>query len=166
MLIYRYANVGRPGSVHDAAVFRDSRIFEMFGISNLSTNYHIIADGAFPLLKWLMKPYTKKELNATEINFNYRLSSARMTVENAFGRLKGRWRILSKRMDFSLSHCKNIIKACLILHNLCEINNDCFHNEWVDDLDIIDVPQRNFNDNNTQTPKFMRNCIAECLMQN
>ena len=35
-----------------------------------------------------------------------------MSVENAFGRLKGQWRCLLKRMDFALENVPNVVAAC------------------------------------------------------
>lgn len=94
----------------------------------MKTNLHLISDAAFPLLTWIIKPYLiSNDMSLAQRNFNYRLSSARMTVENSFGRLKGRWRILLKRVDVSLGNMKNIIKACLILHNLCETQDETFY---------------------------------------
>ena len=41
------------------------------------------------LLQWLMKPYQPSaDLDEDKRRFNFRISSARMVVENAFGRLK------------------------------------------------------------------------------
>jgi hypothetical protein len=97
---------------------------------------HIIGDAAFPLMPWLLKPYTQRlNMPIKEFNFNYRMSSARMTVENSFGRLKGRWRILLNRSDFSLDNIKAIIKTCLVLHNLCESRRDPYNVVW--DAEIV-----------------------------
>ncbi|GFY67024.1 protein ALP1-like [Trichonephila inaurata madagascariensis] len=70
-------NVGWPGSVHDARVFRNSVIFSRYS--------------AYPLLPWVMKPYGGRLTREME-NFNKKLSCGRVSVEHAFGQLKGRWR--------------------------------------------------------------------------
>ena len=62
--------------------------------------------------------------------FNYRLSRARMVVENAFGRLKGRWCCLLKRNDASIVNVPSIVGACVTLHNQCELQSDAFDNDW------------------------------------
>ena len=56
-----------------------------------------------------------------------------MAVENAFGRLKGRWRCLLKRNDNNLQHVPNIIASCCILHNLCEVWGEAFDDSWFQD---------------------------------
>ena len=53
-----------------------------------------------------------------------------MVVENSFGRLKMRWRCLSKRLDCKLNNVINIVAACVTLHNLCETIGDAFLEEW------------------------------------
>ena len=52
--------------------------------------------------------------------FNNMLRSARNQIECAFGRLKSRWRILSKTMDLDTEHVPSVVYACFVLHNFCE----------------------------------------------
>jgi len=49
-----------------------------------------------------------------------------MAVERAFGMLKGRWRILLKKIDMPLRNLPDIVIASLCLHNLCILENDEF----------------------------------------
>ena len=69
-----------------------------------------------------MKPF-----NTIPEVFQLSLSSSRIVVENAFGRLKARWRKLCKRNDMDIDNVPNVIAACCILHNICEKNGDAFH---------------------------------------
>jgi len=78
-----------------------------------------------------MKPFAVTPHITTEKkNFNYQQSRACMVVENAFGRLKERWECLFKRLDFALENVPNIVAACVILHNLCEMYGNHFQPEW------------------------------------
>ena len=81
-----------------------------------------------------MKPYLENASSTTqERNFNYRQSRARMCLENAFGRLKGRWRCLLKRSDSHLCNVPNIGASCVVLHNFCELCGDHCLPEWIID---------------------------------
>ena len=55
-----------------------------------------------------------------------------MVVENAFGRLKGRWRCLQKRLDFKLANVPNVVGSCVVLHNICEQFGDACLEEWLE----------------------------------
>jgi DDE superfamily endonuclease len=63
-----------------------------------------------------------------------------MVVECAFGRLKGRWRVLLKRSDTQFPKTVQIITTCVILHNICENANELYRQEWnerVQDFDLL-----------------------------
>ena len=46
--------------------------------------------------------------------------------------LKGRWRILLKRVDVYLKSVPELVTTCLVLHNICIIFGDNFwKNEWM-----------------------------------
>lgn len=67
-------------------------------------------------------------------NYNYRLSSARMTIENSFGRLKVRWRVLLKKPDLHVDTMRKVIYVCMLLHNFCENNKEIVPQTWMDEV--------------------------------
>ena len=62
-----------------------------------------------------MKPYPEATRDPGEITFNKELSSPRVAIECAFGRLKSRWRILQKRLDSRITFSVKISVACAVL---------------------------------------------------
>lgn len=85
--------------------------------------YVIVADEAFPLKSYLMRPYSRVNLTGNEENkiFNYRLSRARRVVENAFGILSNRWRVFRTNIQVQPKSVDNIVLAACCLHNmLCQ----------------------------------------------
>ncbi len=123
-----------PGSVHDAKVFANSEISKSLRNGKLPVTYqtfipghekipnYLIRDPAYPLLPHCLKEYDTCDTNEKVI-FNSMVRSTRNPVECAFGRLKARWRVLTKRLDVDLTIAPTLIYACFVLHNFCEENN-------------------------------------------
>ena len=88
-------------------------------------------DAAYPGGPTLAKGFTGTPLTRQQDHFNCVLSGVRITVERAFGRLKGRWKILQKPTSMgSLERTLDYIGACCILHNLCEERAQYFKENW------------------------------------
>ena len=97
----------------------------------------IFGDSAYALSSWLMKPYIDRgNLTPEECSFNIKHNTARVVVENAFGRLKGRFRSIGKRLDLKVENACNVIAACCVLHNYCEMQNESFDDQWLNDIHI------------------------------
>ncbi|XP_054722414.1 putative nuclease HARBI1 [Uloborus diversus] len=106
------------------------RIATVFTDEQWKSNFRITKNSAFPLLPFLQKPYIQRhQMPEYQKHFNSTLSRARVVVENAFGRLKARFRCL-QQMDFSIKNTTKIIQACCILNNLCELNSDDVDPTW------------------------------------
>ncbi len=90
--------VGFPGSVYKARVLCQSHLWEVLSdgqllgqnkvtISGCDVGHYLIDDPAYPMQKWLMKPFSDTgRLTPEQHTYNYRLSSARSVMEMAFGR--------------------------------------------------------------------------------
>ncbi|XP_026819317.1 uncharacterized protein LOC113557981 [Rhopalosiphum maidis] len=86
--------------------------------SEIKQPYVLVADDAFSLMDNLMKPFSRKNLTTEQAIFNYRLSRiVRRIVENAFGILSSRFRILLREINLCPEKSTLIVLACTHLHN-------------------------------------------------
>jgi hypothetical protein len=76
--------------------------------------FFLVADSAFRLSENIMRPYPGDTLSEKK---KFRLSLARHTIENTFGILTQRWRILRKPIVANIDMCEVIEKATVALHN-------------------------------------------------
>ena len=107
-------------SVRTGALYSASITFIGNGYINIHDGkmpYVIVGDEAFPLKRYMMRPYPGRGLSESERIFNYRLSRARRCSENAFGILSSRWRIFHRTMDQAPETVDELIKATVVLHN-------------------------------------------------
>ena len=142
--------IGWPGRVHDARVFANSSLYHRGNNKTLFPNWVekisgtdvpivLLGDPAYPLLPWLMKAFPDTgNLTRQQKKFNYRLSKARVVVEHSYGKLKGRWRCLLKRLDVDVCDVPELVSACCVLHNVCEVHGDQFDMDWMDGVDSVD----------------------------
>ncbi|XP_034242102.1 protein ANTAGONIST OF LIKE HETEROCHROMATIN PROTEIN 1 [Thrips palmi] len=139
--LFRDISCKMPGACHDADVLRDSTFYKNHdklmpkgtrNVNGMDIPYMIMGDPAYPLMPWLLKNYTYDK-NTTPVmdSFNVYMNKARVVVENAFGRLKARWRILGRRSDINYKFVPRVEAACCILHNICELSKETFHNRWL-----------------------------------
>uniref|UniRef100_A0A8C5S4P5 DDE Tnp4 domain-containing protein n=1 Tax=Laticauda laticaudata TaxID=8630 RepID=A0A8C5S4P5_LATLA len=69
-------------------------------------------------------------LDETKEAFNATLSRCQEPLEEAFSRLKGRWRCLTGRNDCAVENLPRLISACCVLHNICEEKGEAYEEKW------------------------------------
>ncbi|XP_058817539.1 putative nuclease HARBI1 [Topomyia yanbarensis] len=143
---FTYINVGVPGRSNDSTIFENSALKSLHDSHSLFQQYSKIIDGvnvpilligdsAFKLSQNLMKPFPFAiNQNEDERLFNYVLSRCRRVVENAFGHLKARFRKIGRGLEVDICNANRIIKACCILHNLCNDHNDTINKSWTAEI--------------------------------
>ncbi|XP_058625890.1 uncharacterized protein LOC131536781 [Onychostoma macrolepis] len=134
---FRVINVGAYGRGSDGGTLRDSAFGRALEAGTLKIPpdaclpgaehlgplpYAFVADEAFPLRRHLLRPYPGKNLQRCKRIFNYRLSRARLVVENAFGILASRFRMYHRVMGQHPHNVEACVKATCVLHNLLRRN--------------------------------------------
>ena len=97
-----------------------------------------------------MKEYPKGGKDEREQYFGYRLSSARMVIENALGRLKRGFGYLRRPMDVNIRELPHLIISIFILHNFCEMNNEMLPNAHLQDV----IHEDNISQPNTKSMNY------------
>lgn len=123
-------DVGGYGKQSDGGTFHSSVLYKMLITkkieipdpnflpnTNVKAPYVFLGDEVYPLLNFLLKPYSGQNLPLDQDCFNKRHSRARKTVECSFGILFAKWRILSKPIETSVETADHIIKCICVLHN-------------------------------------------------
>ncbi|KAL4091948.1 hypothetical protein QTP88_026547 [Uroleucon formosanum] len=123
-------DVGANGCMSDGAVITNTKFGQLLEKGELNipppkimpnSNYQLpfvfVGDEAFALKDNFMKPFPQRNLTREERVFNYRLSRARRIVENTFGILVSRFRLLLTTINLSPEKVQRIVLACCYLHN-------------------------------------------------
>jgi len=116
-------------------LYKDLEYLDRMGhLATLHVPPLVLADSAFGMETWQMTPYKGDNLAATsaERRFNWIHSSARVVVEHAFGRLKGRFRLLLGTHRTAWRTCAQSILAAMVLHNFLGQEGDAFMQEWAE----------------------------------
>ncbi len=132
---------GFPGGSHDAYIFRwlDLFVERLVDIAQLfsSTQFHIVGDGAYPLLSYLLRPTRHKAGMPLYLKrYNRSLFACRQLIERVFSLLKGKWKVLYRGVETGdYLKVSLVALACCVLHNFCILNGDAPIVE-----DLPDVP--------------------------
>lgn len=88
--------------------------------------------GAFPLKKYLLRPYPGSQIQGDRSKriFNYRLSRARRVSENIFGILSQKFQLYNRRLKLKPENADKIILTTCILHNyIRDYNNNAIQQD-------------------------------------
>ncbi|XP_048481249.1 uncharacterized protein LOC125489424 [Plutella xylostella] len=129
---FMYVNIGSQGRISDGGVYKHSELYRKVENNQLNVPapeilqipyitkipYVILGDQAFALSTHSMTPFAGiHSKGSKERIFNYRLSRARRVVENAFGIMSAKFRVLRSTMILSPKSAKTIVLATVHLHN-------------------------------------------------
>ncbi|XP_024198698.2 protein ALP1-like [Rosa chinensis] len=162
-----YVSPGWEGSAADSRVLRDA-LTRRNGLKIQSNKYYLV-DAGYTNGPGFLAPYrgTRYHLNLWRGNtprdhkelFNLRHSSARNTIERAFGLLKKRWAILRTASFFDVKTQVRIINACCIIHNY--LRDEMPNDQLLDDVDrdlenTPEVEDEDVDDENIRVVKVTR----------
>ena len=127
---FRWVDAGTVGSCSDAQIFNASQLKRRIEDGRIGfphpapitqggrVPYFILADDAFALKTWLMKRYGRRMLTREEGIANYRISRGRRVVENAFGILVSRFRVMTTTIELPTTTVREVVFTCVVLHNI------------------------------------------------
>ena len=128
---FRWVDAGTAGYCSDTQIFNASQLKRRIEDGRIGfpdpapitqggrdVPYFILADDAFALKTWLMKPYGRRMLTREERIANYRISRGRRVVENAFGILVSRFRVMRTTIELPPATVKEVVFTCVVLHNI------------------------------------------------
>ena len=128
---FRWVDAGTAGSCSDAQIFNACQLKRRIEDGRIGfpdpapitqggrdVPYFILADDAFALKTWLMKPYGRRMLTREERIANYRISRARRVVENAFGILVSRFTVMLTIIELPPETDRDGVMTCVVLHSI------------------------------------------------
>lgn len=137
--------IGWPGSMPDDHVLEKSALYQRAS-GGLLKGVWIVGSSGYPLMDWVLVPYTHSNLTWPQNAFNEKIGEIQRVAKDAFGRLKGRWSCLQKRTEVKLQDLPVVLGACCVLHNICELMNEeidpVLQFELVDDEMVPESPLR------------------------
>ena len=111
-----WASYGNRGGSHASSAFHNSDLYDLLVQKELDlfeANRFILGDSAYAIESFIISPYDNATKKSAEDNFNFFHSSARITIECAFGEIDLRWGIFWKRLTLSLENNIAVISSQL-----------------------------------------------------
>ncbi|KAL6330698.1 hypothetical protein AAG906_009126 [Vitis piasezkii] len=121
--VFTDVSIGWPGSMSDEKVLEQSSLYQRAN-SGFLKDVWVVGGSGYPLLDWVMVPYTHQNLTWTQHAFNEKIGDIQNVAKEAFARLKRRWSCLQKRTEVKLLDLPVVLGACCVLHNICQMRNE------------------------------------------
>eukprot|EP00918_Siedleckia_nematoides_P082992 GHVU01181954.1.p1 GENE.GHVU01181954.1~~GHVU01181954.1.p1 ORF type:complete len:340 (-),score=9.86 GHVU01181954.1:60-1079(-) len=105
-----------PGCTHDAFILRNCGLWTHF-----ETRRRVgilLGDSGYPCREWLLTPHTYPPRGRRQKDFNKCHCKGRVIIEQVFGRVKRRFRILQGPIATKHRIIPHVITACFVLHNI------------------------------------------------
>lgn len=125
-----YVDVGTNGRISDGGVFKKctfAKALEQDLLNvppprplphcDIPVPFVLVGDDAFAMKPNLLKPYSGKALTELHRIFNYRLSRSRRIIENVFGIMSARFRVMRRPIYLDSKKTATVTLACCALHN-------------------------------------------------
>ncbi|KAK4368628.1 hypothetical protein RND71_012420 [Anisodus tanguticus] len=125
--------IGWPGSMSDDKVLEKSALYQRAN-RGLLKDVWVVGNSGFPLMDWVLAPYTRQNLTWTQHAFNEKVGEIQKVAKEAFMRMKARWSCLQKRTEVKLQDLPVVLGACCVLHNICEMRGEELSQELRFDL--------------------------------
>lgn len=172
---FTYVDVRDYGKNSDSSIFKNSMFYKKLsnneldisnpvvlpGRNDSKSSYVIIGDEEFGLSFHVMRPYSGKVLSNKKRICNYRLSRARRYIECSFGILSNKWRIFHRPLNVSIDIAKNIVKACIVLHNFVRVRDGYRHEDTLSYEGMYDNDNTGIVLNNARSATTNRDYFAD-----
>ena len=108
--------VASPGGVNDVVVFRKTKIKQY--ADSLPCGKYVIGDNAYIPTEHMITPFSGSNRNiAGHDAFNFFVSQLRIKIEQAFGFLTTKWRILRRPIQMSVTNTSRMFMVLTRIHN-------------------------------------------------
>ena len=138
----------QPSGVHDAGQFVVSSLHAQLStrrilaepiirLREINIPPYLIGDTAYPSRPYLLENYKlENPAMVDKMKFDSAVNGGRVVIEQAFGSLNNRWRIL-KAFNMSVEKVVVVTLACCVLYNYCEMQHQrehvpTYHRFWND----------------------------------
>ncbi|KAJ9546352.1 hypothetical protein OSB04_018895 [Centaurea solstitialis] len=188
-MIFTFVWAGWEGIAHDSRILREVAFNPRSGFPFPPQDKYYLCDAAYANARGFLAPYRntrywladfrRRRALTREEKFNHAHAQLRNVIERAYGVLKARFPILKQMAPFPFTIQRNVVFACVAIHNFIrkyniqdqlfmEINEDTiFNNEEEAEgsgEEELDISQ--WGANSTEYMATLRDGIANSLVNN